>query len=54
MYGDIKGNIFNFLNKFLHETSFLQPIIILTLLFCFLNIFFYCGVRCPEMVDHDL
>jgi hypothetical protein len=46
MYCDIKGNIFNFLKKFVHETSFLQPIIILSILFCILNIFWLYLYMC--------
>jgi len=43
MYWDDKGNIFNFLNKFLQETSLLQPSMIRTILFCILNICLQCG-----------
>ena len=43
MYCDIRGNIFSFLNKSLHETLLLQLIIILTILFCILNIFILYG-----------
>ena len=38
-----KVRISNLLNRFLHETLFLQPIIILIILFCILNIFILWG-----------
>ena len=38
VYCDVKGKICNFLNKFLHETLFPHPYIILIAFFCFLKI----------------
>jgi hypothetical protein len=38
IYCDVKGKICNFLNKFLHETLFPHPSIILIAFFCILKI----------------
>jgi hypothetical protein len=37
IYWDGKGNIFSFINKFLHDSQFLQPIIIQIIYFCILK-----------------
>src|SRR5215475_13283259 len=43
IYCDVRGKISNLLNRFLHETLLLQPIMILIILFCILNIIVLWG-----------
>jgi len=49
IYCDVKGKICNFLNKFLHETLFAQPSIILITFFCLLKIVELC-YKCPQNI----
>ena len=41
MYCEVRSKIPNLLNRLLHETVFLYPIMILTIFFCILNIYYY-------------